>query len=70
MPKAKILLNRLEKIPVKTKESRFPTIVFIHGNASSSQIWENQWNAKSLKELHIVAVDLIPAHLKHQNQKK
>tara|TARA_R110000868_G_scaffold42760_1_gene144274 strand:+ start:4891 stop:5691 length:801 start_codon:yes stop_codon:yes gene_type:complete len=59
MSTTNIPLNKVENIPVKNTTSRSPTIVFIHGNSTSSDVWKKQFENEDLALFHLVAFDLL-----------
>jgi pimeloyl-ACP methyl ester carboxylesterase len=49
------------KINIIERVGNSPAVLFIHGNSMSSKVWQKQFASNSLKEYHLLAIDL-PGH--------
>ncbi|MGB7394854.1 MAG: alpha/beta hydrolase [Pricia sp.] len=54
-------LHKVTKTLNGKSETDFPTLLFVHGNSASSNIWQNQFEAEILQDFAMAAFDL-PGH--------
>lgn len=61
MKRKLITLNNITVSYLETGEEHLKTIIFIHGNSNSANLWHNQFSNPNWKDYRMIALDL-PGH--------